>query len=233
MVSVTNSGSSPLRIRVSVQNWTLSTDGNFHLVPSESDPFYCGKWLRINPVDFRLDPGHTKEMRYTLNVPLHAEDGGYRAGIVFECTPEIRPEAKNGRLVLKSRIITILYEVVGQPLPSGYAKYLKTEGKGNGFDFILGLQNTGKVHFRTKGSVLIKDEKGNTVSETQVPDVPVLPGADREIRIKANRVLLPGKYVALATLDIGRKELIGSEVHFSIEEDEFETVALKMEDFGH
>ncbi len=61
MIAVTNGGTSPLRIKVSIQNWTLSHDGIFQLIQGESDPFYCGRWVRINPVDFRLDPGQTRD----------------------------------------------------------------------------------------------------------------------------------------------------------------------------
>ncbi len=79
MISVTNDGTAPTRLKVSIEDWTLTRDGNPMFMKVENNPYSCAGWIRINPVDFRLAPGETREVRYTITVPQGTEDGGYRA----------------------------------------------------------------------------------------------------------------------------------------------------------
>lgn len=217
MITVTNDGTASTRLKVSIDDWALTKDGNPTFMKVERNPYSCAEWIRINPVDFRISPGQTKEVRYTVSVPEGIDDGGYRAAIIFETVPDITPGEKIKRVFLRGRIVTILYEVVGKPIPKGHANSLKTKLKKDGIDFILSLQNTGKVHYRTKGTITVKDEKGERVFEIEIPDVPVLPESERDVRVNYEKPIPKGKYSAMAVVDIGMKELIGAETSFSIE----------------
>lgn len=216
MISIANDGTASTRLKVSIEDWTLTKDGNPTFMKVEGNPYSCAEWIRINPVDFRISPGQTKEVRYTVSVPRGIEDGGYRAAIIFETVPDVTPGEKMKRVFLRGRIVTVLYEVVGKPISQGHANSLKTGLKKDGIDFILSLQNTGKVHYRTKGSITVKDEKGEKAFEIEIPDVPVLPESEREIRVHYEKPIPKGKYSAIAVVDIGKKELIGAETVFSI-----------------
>lgn len=216
MVSVTNDGTGPTRLKVSVEDWTLTKDGNPMFTKVGTSPYSCSEWIRVNPVDFRIGPGQTKEVRYTVSVPQGINDGGYRAAIIFETVPDVTPGEKIKRVFLKGRIVTILYEVVGKPVPQGHANSLKAEPRKEGFDFILSLQNTGKVHYRTKGTITVKDEKGEKALEVDIPDVPVLPESEREIKVTYDKTIAKGNYTAIAVVDIGKKELVGAETAFSV-----------------
>lgn len=216
MISVTNDGTVPTRLKVSIEDWTLTKDGNPMFMKMRNNPYSCAEWIRVNPVDFRIAPGQTREVRYTVSVPQGVEDGGYRAAIIFETVPDVKPGEKIKRLFLKGRLAAILYEVVGKPIPQGHTEGLKTELKKEGVNFILSLQNTGKVHYRTKGTITVKDERGEKAFEIEIPDVPVLPESERDIAVNYEKPIPPGKYSAIAVVDIGKKELIGAETTFSI-----------------
>jgi P pilus assembly chaperone PapD len=216
-ISVTNDGTAPTRLKVSIEDWALTRDGNPMFMKVGSNPYSCAEWIRINPVDFRVDPGQTREVRYTVTVPEGIEDGGYRVAILFETVPDVTPGEKAKRVYLKGRIATILYEVVGKPLPQGHSNGLKAELKKEGADFILALQNTGKVHYRTKGSVTVKDSDGKKAFEVDIPDVPVLPESERDIKVTYDKPIPKGKYTAIAVVDIGKKELVGAETTFDVE----------------
>ena len=216
-ISVTNDGTVPTRLKVSIEDWTLTRDGNPMFMKARKNPYSCADWIRINPVDFRVDPGQTREVRYTVTVPEGIEDGGYRLAIIFETVPDVTPGERAKRVYLKGRIATIVYEVVGKPVPQGHANSLKADPKKEGMDFILALQNTGKVHFRTKGSITVKDSNGSKAFEVELPDVPVLPESERDVKVSYDKVVPKGKYTATAVADIGKKELIGAEATFEIE----------------
>jgi len=216
-ISVTNDGTAFTRLRVSIEDWALTRDGNPMFMKVGKNPYSCADWIRINPVDFRVDPGQTREVRYTLTVPEGIEDGGFRVAIIFETVPDVVPGQKAKQVYLKGRIATIVYEVVGKPVPQGHANSLKADLKKEGMDFLLALQNTGKVHFRTKGSITVKDSDGSKAFEVELPDVPVLQESEREIKVSYDKPIPKGKYTATAVADIGKKELIGAETTFEIE----------------
>jgi len=213
-ISVTNDGTASTRLKVSIEDWALTRDGNPMFMKVGKNPYSCAEWIRINPVDFRVDPGQTREVRYTVTVPEGIEDGGFRVAIIFETVPDVTPGQKAKQVYLKGRIATILYEVVGKPIPEGHANSLKADLKKEGMDFLLALQNPGKVHFRTKGSITVKDSNGSKAFEVELPDVPVLPKSEREIKVSYDKSIPKGKYTATAVVDIGKKELIGAETAF-------------------
>jgi P pilus assembly chaperone PapD len=217
MISVINDGTAPTRLRVSIEDWALTKDGNPMFMKAENSRYSCAEWIRINPVDFRLAPGQTREVRYTITVPQGVEDGGYRAAIIFETVPDVTPGEKVKRVFLRGRIVTIVYELVGKPTPEGHSKGLRVELKKEGVDLIVALQNTGKVHYRTKGSITVKDADGKKAFEVDMPDVPVLPESEREVKVSYDKTIPKGKYTATAVMDIGKKELIGAEATFEIE----------------
>ena len=217
MISVTNDGTAPTRLKVSIEDWTLTKDGNPMFMKAENSKYSCAEWIRVNPVDFRLAPGQTREVRYTVAVPQGVEDGGYRVAIIFETVPDVTPGEQIKRVFLKGRIVTILYELVGKPTPEGHSNGMRAELKKEGVDFIVALQNTGKVHYRTKGSITVKDAEGKKAFEVDIPDVPVLPESEREIKASYDKSIPKGKYTATAVVDIGKKELIGAETTFEIE----------------
>ena len=217
MISVTNDGTDPTRIKVSIEDWKLTKEGNPAFMKVGGNPYSCAEWIRINPVDFRIAPGQTREVRYTVTVPSEVQEGGYRGAIIFETVPDVTPGEKMKRVLLKGRIVTIVYEVVGNPPVLGHAAGLKAEPKKQGVDFVLTLQNTGKVHYRTKGTLTVKDAADQKAFEVEIPDAPVLPDSNREIRITYDKSIPKGKYSALAVVDIGMKELVGAETGFTID----------------
>jgi P pilus assembly chaperone PapD len=217
MILVTNDGTTSTRVKVSIEDWTLTQDGNPMFMKAGKNPYSCADWIRINPVDFRIAGGQTKEVRYTVTVPQGIEDGGYRTAIIFETVPDVTPGEKKKRMLIKGRIAAVLYEVVGKPIPQGYVTSLRAEPKKGGINFILVLQNTGKVHYRAKGTITVTDSKGENVFEAEIPDAPVLPGGEREIRIPYDKPVPKGQYSAMAVVDLGNKELIGAKAEFPIE----------------
>ena len=217
MISVTNDGSAPVRLKVSIEDWHLTREGTPVFMKAEKSPYSCSEWIRINPVDFRVAPGQTREVRYTVTVPEGVEDGGYRTAIVFETVPDASPGEKAKRVLMKGRIAAIVYEVVGKPSLQGHADSLKAEVEKEGIDFILSLRNTARVHYRTKGTIAVKDSDGNKAFEVEIPDVPVLQGSEREVKVRYDKPLSKGRYSALASVDIGMKELIGAETTFVVE----------------
>ena len=76
VIQVVNTSSEPTRISVHLEDWTMDRKGNVTLSIAGSDPGSCADWLQLNPTDFRLDPGQTRQVRYSMTVPAEASGTG-------------------------------------------------------------------------------------------------------------------------------------------------------------
>jgi hypothetical protein len=219
VIKLTNSGTKPVRLRVSIEEWTVDERGNPVFARPSGTAYSCAAWIQVNPLDFRIDPGQTREIRYSLAVPAGIPDGGYRAAIVFQTMADVKPGEPIKKVSIQGRIAVILYERVGAPAISGRIEGLRAKARADGIDFTLDIANGGPVHFRTKGKVVLKDETGRTAVELSLPDAPVLQGIRRVLEVPYNGPLAKGTYTVLAVLDIGMKDRIGAQTTLSLSED--------------
>lgn len=218
-ITIANDGTSPVFIRVKIEDWTLSPEGALNFYPGGTQAYSAGAWIRVNPKEFDLKPGESQDVRYALAVPKDTVPGGYRAAIIFATVPRPVAGEKQKQVMVEGRIATILYQTVGKPLPSGeitnLAFQVNREGKP---EFSISFQNTGQVHFRTRGEITIRDRGGKEMARVPLPDFPILPQSKRDFGVALEQKLTPGDYVAELVMDIGRKELLGGERRFSITE---------------
>jgi P pilus assembly chaperone PapD len=219
VIQVRNEGTEPTRVAVHAEDWTMDRKGNVSFSQAGSDPGSCANWIQLNPTDFRLDPGQSRQIRYSLSVPAEAKEGGYRAAIELDGIPtqEEGGPAKR-RMTLRGRIVVMAYATVGSPEIKAQFQDFQVTASNKAISFKLTLANQGDVHFRIKKSwVTLKNSKGEEVGKVEVPDIPVLPGATRELEFKKDDLALPkGTYQAEAILDVGKDDFLGRKNSFSV-----------------
>lgn len=216
ILAVSNTGDQAVRVKINIQNWKLSMQGSPVFSPLADDPYSCGRWIQINPVDFRLAAGQTRSIRYAITIPPQVELKSYRSAIMCEIIPDTKP-GEPKKVQIKTQIAMVVYGTVGETVPQCEITGLQAEKGKEMIDFVLLLKNRGMVHFRTKGSITLEDGQGKTVAKLDLPDVPALPESEREIRVPYEKALPKGTYKITAVLDIGKKELYGAEATFTIE----------------
>jgi hypothetical protein len=219
VINLTNSGTTPVRLRVSIEEWTVDEKGAPIFSKPAGAEYSCAAWIRVNPLDFRIEPGQTREIRYSLAVPSDVRDGGYHAAIVFRTVVDVKPGEPIKNVMIQGRLAVIVYERVGAPAVEGRIERLRTKNRADGVDFILEISNSGAVHFRTKGKITVKDPTGRTVVELDVPDAPVIQGVRRLLEVPYTGPLAKGSYTVRAVLDIGMKDRIGLETTLAVGED--------------
>jgi P pilus assembly chaperone PapD len=218
VIQIRNEGTEPIRIAVHAEDWTMDRKGNVTFSQAGGDAGSCAGWLQLNPVDFRLDPGQNRQIRYSLSVPAEAKEGGYRAAIALEGTPLPQEGVAKKRMTLNGRIAVMAYATVGNPEIRAQLQDFQVTAGNKGLSFKMTLANQGDVHFRIKKSwITIKKSNGEEVCRVEVPDIPVLPGGARELEFKKEDLDLPkGTYLAEAVLDVGKEDFLGRKSSFSI-----------------
>ena len=222
-VTLTNHDKNAVRIHARVDDYYLSNDGTpqFKLADGTM-PYSAASWVRVNPVEQDVKPGATGLVRFTTTAPAGTAPGGYRAVIMFEFSPPGTETAFAGKgVTFRSRVATIVYITVGTPKAA--IELVDVQPRllpGQPPSIIATLKNTGRVHVRTKGQMLVYDKAGTMVRRILVPDVPVLPESEREVLIplaEEGKAALPdGEYRVEVRIDVGLAELLVGETTVSI-----------------
>jgi P pilus assembly chaperone PapD len=222
-VTLTNQGTTPLRIRARVDDWYLSKDGTPQFQPAGGDAeFSASSWVRLAPPEQLVEPGGQGIVRFTTTVPSGTAEGGYRSAIMFEFAPPGAGVAARGRdVVFRSRVATLLYITVGAPRST--FELIDLAGRivaGQPPQVIATLKNTGRAHVRTKGTMAIHDAGGRLVRQIEVPNVPILPNSEREVAIATgleNQAPLPGgEYRVEVRIDVGMAAVLVGETTITI-----------------
>jgi P pilus assembly chaperone PapD len=223
-VSLTNQDREPVRVHAAVADWYLSKDGTPQFTPVDPAlPYTASPWLRINPVEVVAQPGVETTIRFTLNVPPTVAPGGYRSAIMFEFLPPGgEPAALSKGVAFRSRIATTLYVTIGAPTPAVELLDLQARVQaGQPPALVATLKNTGPVHVRTKGQVIVYGQDGQVVRRLALPDVPVLPASEREVVVALGEPdqltpLPAGRYRMEMRVDVGLPEVLVGETTITI-----------------
>ena len=222
-ITVSNAGKDPIRVRARLTDWELSRDGAPQFESAvENGPYSATGWLRIAPPEQVIDPGKDAVVRFSMTVPQQIEPGGYRTGVLFEFGPASGDPIARGREVMfKSRIATLIYVSIGQPPVAAELIDLRSRAAGPQLQIVATVKNTSRRSVRTKGSLAVLNEGGQTVREVPVPDVPLLPESEREVMIVVvdpdkQSVLAAGDYRVELRLDVGLPAVLVGETTLKV-----------------
>jgi P pilus assembly chaperone PapD len=215
-VTVTNTGSAPVRVRATISDWHLSREGAPQFVEATDPKYSASGWMRVAPPEQVIEPGKDAIVRFTLAVPADVAPAGYRSSVLFEFGPVTAPAPRAREVQVRSRIATLVYANVGEPPAAVDLVDLSTRiVKDQPIQIVAVLKNTGRRTVRTRGTLTLYDKSGAVISQTVVPDVPVLPESEREVVINA---LDPGKpgppageYRVEVKIDVGLPALLVGE----------------------
>jgi P pilus assembly chaperone PapD len=220
-ITLTNPGTEPVRVKVSIADWHLSRDGAPQFQQPEATREYAAaSWVRFAPPELVLEPGKQGTVRFTLTVPVDVKAGGYRTGLLFEFVPlgETAKIDKGRQIILRSRIASLIYVNIGQIAAAVELTNLQVK-PGPDTQIVAGLKNTSRRTVRTRGSLMLYDGSGIAVATIPVPDVPVLPESERDVAIMATealKTLLSGDYKVELKLDLGMPALVVGETTLKV-----------------
>jgi P pilus assembly chaperone PapD len=223
-VTLTNQGDAPVRVRARIQDWFIGRDGTPQFdapVPESEREFVRASWVRVAPPELTIEPGQHGIVRFTTTAAADAVDGGYRAAILFDFgTPGADPLAARRSVQFRSRIATLVYVAIGKPRVAVELTDLTSRVVGSdGPSLVATLKNTSRATARTKGTLTVRDNGGQLLKTITVPDVPLLPMAEREVAIALGapgQNLPAGEYRVEVKIDVGMPELLVGETNIKV-----------------
>ncbi len=139
-------------------------------------------WIKIEAGPITLDRGARQTVPFTITIPAQAEPGGHYASIFFGTAPpagsQVSIQSKLGALVIL-RVAGQVKEsasLVGIELDGGRTKFNRLPTS-----FIVRVRNSGNVHLRPAGEIVITNMFGSAAARLPVNDLKgaILPNSIR------------------------------------------------------
>ncbi len=173
----------------------------------DDTPYSLASWINVSPNgNVEIEPGETVDFNITISAPANAEPGGHFGSVVFQTLPG----EQEGTAALVSQEIApvILVKIPGEVDESGQitqfssTKSLWTSQPDIEFDILF--ENTGNVHYRPSGQMIIRNMLGREVERIDIAGNNVIPNAERRLDTTWSDVGFRfGSYTADMTLVYG------------------------------
>ena len=197
----TNSTDKPIVVQLSAEEFSVVNQQYDYSFDSGSD---IAKWVKFASNNINLAAGESKQVSFSIAVPLNAEPGG-RYLSLFAST-DISDNDINSR----QRVASLLYITVdGNVIRDGNLISLTSPWAISGDNmWSMTLQNTGTTHFRSRYNAVIKNILFDGEVANVSGDALVLPGTVRVVSDKMPMPQFPGLYKVIYTIGLGDKPAI-------------------------
>jgi len=205
VIRVTNSDGFQVGIFIDIDDFVpAGEEGRVALEdPSENLAYSLARWITVSPETFVLASGESKEVQFTINVPLNAEPGGHYSSLLATIsanavdTGGVSIAQKVGSLLLLSVAGDVEEKVhIAEFSAPNFSEY-------GPVTLLTRFENTGTVHVKPRGFILIKNIFGKEVDKINLPQKNVLPNSIRRTEIPWGERYMFGKYEATLTAIYG------------------------------
>lgn len=209
-------------VKMKVEDFTpIGEEGQVALEePSDENATYSlAKWTTVSPSEFILASKEQKIVTFAITVPQNGEPGGHYGSIVAQLSGPA--EQAGGSGVTSKRGALILLRVSGNIREEVLIKSFESTKKFQEYGPVqldLRFENTGNVHLKPAGFIIITDIFGKQVAQIEIPQNNVIPAAVRRAETTWEEKNLVGYYTAsvVATYGNTSKETITAVTTFTV-----------------
>lgn len=198
-VKIYNPTDNIISIKMEIEDFRPEGEKGQVIVEPKAEMTYSLKrWVKIDPVEFTLEPKAEKFVSFTIEVPENAEPGGKYGSILASTIGSIGKEVTGTAIAQKVGALLLL-TVSGETKESLTIKDFITTSSFFEYGpvpFTIRFENSGTVHIRPKGYITITNWREKKVGELEFPQLNVMPGSIRKIETKWNTKWGFGKYTA-------------------------------------
>jgi hypothetical protein len=199
-----------LRIKVEFEDFGIDGEG----IVTFYDPGYfdnsLGSRAIVNPEEFIVPPRQIEKVRVTFDLLRAGEIPEYYSMLLFKSRPI--PTKYSTAINVAGEIGVPIYYTMPD-YASKAASFESLLVRNDSLEIVL--SNTGNVHLRIRGEVVITTYDSKIVQQDSLPEFVVMPGKQRRLKVGVDRTLEAGSYVVKVVFDYGAIELIVGERKFN------------------
>lgn len=220
IIDITNTSSRALPVDVTVNDFYPQGDNGepVFLDAGKGDSHYSlSSWLKIesNPKPI-LQPGEKTSINFSITPPINAEDGGHYGALLFTFQGG---SAEGSAVAVTQKLGAIILVKLGKATTGGNVSEFKTAKSFYEYapvTFLTKFKNTGNVHVKPRGGVVITNWFGKKVATVLVNENAnnVLPDSERQFTSIWKTGFAFGHYKAEAQLVYDDTGTIASSVTY-------------------
>lgn len=223
-LKISNFGSKPAKVKISVFNWRLDEKNSVELIPPTEQSL--DQWMFINPIEFTLPAKGQQTVRFGIQPRVQPEPGEHRAIIYFDSVGEESAVASQG-IAVKGRLGIAAYGYVGEPDRIGVLNGVTVDTQGRP-RVLFDISSQGNANVRMRGQYAIwpaqqfpgaqqtkaipnldnlnaaQDLPKPILSAGSLISLPILPGTRRQVPLQLPEKLPPGNYVLDLNGELGK-----------------------------
>ena len=195
-IRVSNRGGSAIPITMQVAGFRpQGQEGQVELTEDGEAEFGILTWTSVSPSEFLLEPGQEEAVTFLIEVPEDAPPGGHYMSVLANLGSSGGGEG----VVVGQRIGSlVLLRVAGEVVEQAHVAEIAAPGfaaKGPiAFDVVL--RNTGNVHLRPVGELVVKGTFGGEVARLPLEQRNLLPNSERAFSATWDTGWNLGRYTA-------------------------------------
>ena len=217
-ITVTNPGDKEADVTAVIYDWTLNdTD---RMVTSEvgTRQDSLKGLIKFNPQSFKLAPGDSQVVRFTLTAPKEGNLIEHRGIVYFEENMPSNAQDGIGANVVTQVGSTIYLSMEGMRMAFNFVKALVERANDGKYQGVMEIMNQGSGHVRYRVSYKLINANKTLINETQIPERVILPGFNRRVSFPLPEKLEPGKYNLLLTVEFwGTAKSISRNIPFTVQ----------------
>lgn len=188
----------PIRLSVSIADWTLDASGQVELLPPEQTDRSASDWITFSPSILVLEPNSSSNIVVDITTPLDLRNkGDHRTSIILSTVLPSKKERKGkkgvwSRYQIASLIYANVLPSIGKPIITNAAFIPDETRKERNLAF--SIENTGLRHSRISGSVILQDQEQKQILKQPFNAV-LLDEQSRDFNVSfGTQYLEPGNY---------------------------------------
>jgi hypothetical protein len=190
-----------------VEDLAVADENEMTLMPEGNELFGMKDWVEVKEKQWLLAPGESRQLVFTLNVPLTASVGSHFSAILLRAYPLATADNFQKTIVSPRVGVHLLVNVKGEI--SGKGKIKKFSApifSEKNVTFKAEYQNEGNVHYIPHGEVSIKNLLGQEKENLQFEKHFVFPGKKFSFELNWGNASFWGAYRAEAFFVDGNGE---------------------------
>lgn len=197
-IKVSNPGNKEAIVNAIVYDWALNDEDKMVTSELGTRKDSLKGLIKFNPQNFKLAPGESQIVRFTLTAPTDHPPIEHRGIVFFE--EKIPKDPNNlGANILTQVGSTIYLGIEGMKMAFNFNN-VSVARQGKTYRGEMTVCNSGAGHVRYRIGYKIVNEKSTLVNETELPEMVILPECTRKITFPLPEQLEPGKYNLLLTI---------------------------------
>lgn len=193
-IKVTNDSPKEIFLNAILYDWDLSKDDKMITFDAGTRKETLKGLIKFNPQNFRLPPGRSQIVRFTVSAPASGPLFERRGIVFFEERSTIKDGFGQGAVVIAKVGTTIYLNLKGTRMGARVTDSSVNKLSPGKYQTSLEIANQGLGHIRYFISYKIVNQKGALVFENQLTEKVILPQSNQKLSFHLPENLAPGKY---------------------------------------